>query len=64
MPVGPLGAVLGFLSGAATAVGSGDVFLFLGLGFHTVVVAIGFRWAAKHHAATADNLVDIHGVGD
>ena len=52
MPIGTLFAVFGFLLGRAAAVGTGDVFLLLGLGLYLVLLF------ARATATTEVNAID------
>ena len=56
MAVRPLFTVFGFLTGRATTVGTGDVFLFLGLGFHLVVLFSRTTASAKRNTINEDIL--------
>lgn len=59
MSVGPLFAVLGLLTGRTATVGSCDVFLFLGLGLHLVLIGIALWHSLEHHPAAGNNIVNI-----
>ena len=57
--IGPLLAILSFLSCRSAAVGASDIFLFLGLGLYlAVVLLLGASSGFEYHA-THDNIINI-----
>ena len=56
MAISPLLTVFGFLHRRATAVGTGDVFLFLGFRLHLAVVFLFASAASERNAILKDGL--------
>ena len=54
MPIGPLLTVFGFLTCRAATVSTSDVFLFLGLGFHLVILFARTTTTTKRNAVYQD----------
>ena len=59
LAIGTLLAVLGFLTGGATAVGTGDVLFLLGLGLHLALVRVLLIATAAEGDAVLKDILEI-----